>query len=51
MVARILAGETVPQYVVNPDILLITQDGRSLFGMKTMLVEDWIEYAYGQAVD
>jgi len=51
MVARILAGETVPQYVVNPDILLITQDGRSLFGMKTMLVEDWIEYAYGPAVD
>lgn len=51
MVARILSGETVPQYVVNPDIIIITQDGRSLFGMDTMLVEEWIDYAYGPAVD
>ena len=51
MVARILSGETVPQYVVIPDIPIITQDGRTLFGMKTQMVEDWEDYAYGPEVN
>ena len=48
--AMVLAGQEVPQYLVLPNIPLITLDGRTLFGMQTQAVDDWKAYGYGPEV-
>lgn len=50
VLARILAGEKMPQNIVLPNIPAITSDGATLFGMKTQTVEQWEQYAYGPEI-
>jgi len=45
---KILAGEKVPKNVTTPDLPMITKDGETIFGIKTVSVEDWIPYTYGR---
>lgn len=45
---KILAGNRVPKNVTTPDLPMITKDGETIFGIKTIKVDDWVPYAYGK---
>lgn len=44
---KILAGEDVPQDIATPDIPMVTLDGSTIFGLKTMTPDDWYQYTFG----
>ena len=45
---KILAGERLPKNVTTPDLPMITKTGETVFGIKTISVEEWGPYAYGK---
>ncbi|MBF0193916.1 MAG: sugar ABC transporter substrate-binding protein [Magnetococcales bacterium] len=45
---KVLAGESVPQDITSPDLPMITRTGETIFGIKTVKVDDWIPYSYGR---
>ena len=45
---KILSGQRVPKNVTTPDLPMITKDGETIFGIKTVKVDDWVPYAYGK---
>ena len=45
---KILSGQRVPKNVTTPDLPMITRDGETIFGIKTVKVDDWVPYAYGK---
>jgi len=45
---KILSGEKIPKNVTIPDLPMITKNGETIFGIKTVSVDDWLPYAYGK---
>ncbi len=45
---KILAGQRIPKNVTTPDLPMITKDGETVFGIRTIRVDDWVPYAYGK---
>jgi len=45
---KILTGQRVPKNVTTPDLPMITKEGETIFGIKTVKVDDWVPYAYGK---
>ena len=45
---KILSGQRGPKNVTTPDLPMITKDGETIFGIKTVKVDDWVPYAYGK---
>lgn len=48
--AMIINGDTVPHYILWPNIPAVVSDGSSLFNMATMAYEDWAPYGFGPEV-
>lgn len=40
----------MPRDIIVPNIPIVTQDGRELFGMKTLTPADWFQYTFGPTV-
>ncbi len=45
---KILAGEKISKNITTPDLPMITKDGETIFGIKTISVDDWLPYSYGR---
>jgi len=45
-----LSGEELPQDIIFPNIPIVTQDGRKLFGMSTQTPEEWYGFTFGPEV-
>ena len=45
---KILAGKRVPKNVTTPDLPMITKNGETVFGIKTISVDEWMPYSYGR---
>jgi len=45
---KILAGEKIPKNITTPDLPMITKNGDTVFGIKTISIDDWLPYAYGK---
>jgi ribose transport system substrate-binding protein len=46
----LMEGKEVPKNIILPNIPIITSDGRTLFGMKTLTLDTWSEYTFGAEV-
>jgi ribose transport system substrate-binding protein len=46
----LMEGREVPKNVVLPNLPIITRDGKTLFGMKTLTLDMWGEYTFGAEV-
>jgi len=45
-----LSGEELPRDIIFPNIPIVTQDGRKLFGMSTQTPEEWYGFTFGPEV-
>ncbi|MDR1048268.1 MAG: sugar ABC transporter substrate-binding protein [Synergistaceae bacterium] len=45
-----LTGDPLPQDIIFPNIRIITQDGRTLFGMKTQTPDEWYQFTFGPKI-
>lgn len=44
---KLLAGEELPKDVAIPNIPMVTQDGKTVFGLETLKYDEWYQYASG----
>ncbi len=45
---KIISGEKITKNITTPDLPMITKNGDTIFGIKTISVDDWLPYAYGK---
>jgi ABC-type sugar transport system substrate-binding protein len=45
---KILAGEAVPKNITTPDLPMITKNGETVLGIKTISIDEWMPYSYGR---
>lgn len=44
---KLLSGEDLPKDVAIPNIPMVTQDGKTIFGLETLAYDEWYQYASG----